>query len=288
MAEIDHFEDIVPSNYAEAEGAEGDAEDAEEGIENEVRGGDGKKEIATLKKQSKYDIIFKNLGGLVKSRGDDEEEFKKYVENFKTRNKGNDMKSIEIPTGKVPTIPKLYSKNICVLLMIDSKQEYKKVFMSRIKEINENPTEENLKSFFEDHKHKKQYIFIFLKGKPINTNDRNMITRFDKLLMKSGCISHDFTEDRFMYNPLEHIYVPHHRKLNKEEEAAFMYKYLIDPNSNTVKSLEMRIKEAKSKLTIILKTDPIAKWIGLKTGDIVEITRQSPTSGTHMHYRVCL
>ena len=40
---------------------------------------------------------------------------------------------------------------------------------------------------------------------------------------------------------------------------------------------------------VILKnSDPIAKWLGLKSGDIVEIDRYNPNSGLTKYYRACV
>lgn len=225
----------------------------------------------SLKNPTKLDIIFNNLIDLVKIRGDDAEAFKKYID-IKKKDR-EFIKSIDFPVGKQLTIPRLYSENICILLMFDLKQEYKKTLLSMIKNTNEDPTPDQLKTFLDEFENRTQYIYIFLEGKPINTNDRNTIVKFDKLLQEAGCISHDFSNDKFMYNPLKHRYTPPHRKLSKEEVVQFMEKYMVI---------------SKSKISHILKTDIISKWIGLKVGDIVEITRQSPTSGSYKHYRVCV
>jgi DNA-directed RNA polymerase subunit H (RpoH/RPB5) len=35
----------------------------------------------------------------------------------------------------------------------------------------------------------------------------------------------------------------------------------------------------------LLRTDPMARWLGARAGDLVRVTRISPTSGTHVTYR---
>ena len=35
-------------------------------------------------------------------------------------------------------------------------------------------------------------------------------------------------------------------------------------------------------------TDIIAKWLGLKQGDIVKIDRYNPNSGVYYYYRCCI
>ena len=51
----------------------------------------------------------------------------------------------------------------------------------------------------------------------------------------------------------------------------------------------MREYMIKSKIymPIILHSDPIAKWLGLKQGDIVKIIRYNENSGISFYYRTC-
>ena len=47
--------------------------------------------------------------------------------------------------------------------------------------------------------------------------------------------------------------------------------------------------KSKSSLPLILKnSDPIAKWLGLKQGDIVKIIRNNKNSGIYYYYRCCI
>jgi len=74
-------------------------------------------------------------------------------------------------------------------------------------------------------------------------------------------------------NPLKHTLVPPHVKVPQEEEEAFL------------KSIYAK----KSQFPLIrFHEDPIARMIGLVPGDIVRITRPSPTSGENVGYRVCV
>jgi DNA-directed RNA polymerase I, II, and III subunit RPABC1 len=82
-----------------------------------------------------------------------------------------------------------------------------------------------------------------------------------------------FHLSELQFNPTKHQLVPQHRKLSPEETTEIMTKYLI---------------KSKLHMPIILKTDVIAKWHGLKQGDVVEIIRYNENSGKSYYYRCCI
>ncbi|MEB3845096.1 MAG: DNA-directed RNA polymerase subunit H [Desulfurococcales archaeon] len=69
---------------------------------------------------------------------------------------------------------------------------------------------------------------------------------------------------------LEHELVPEHRILSIEEAAELLRK------------LGVRA----SQLPMISINDPVVQLLGAKPGDIIEITRKSPTSGEAKYYRI--
>jgi DNA-directed RNA polymerase subunit H (RpoH/RPB5) len=74
-------------------------------------------------------------------------------------------------------------------------------------------------------------------------------------------------------NPLKHILVPKHERVPAKDEEALL------------KSIFAK----KSQLPLIrFHEDPIARLIGLMPGEIVKITRPSPTAGECILYRVCV
>jgi DNA-directed RNA polymerase subunit H (RpoH/RPB5) len=74
-------------------------------------------------------------------------------------------------------------------------------------------------------------------------------------------------------NPLEHEDVPKHELMPKGEEADFL-------KANKIRS--------KANLPLIrFHNDIIARLIGALPGDIVKITRPSPSAGVYISYRVC-
>lgn len=70
-------------------------------------------------------------------------------------------------------------------------------------------------------------------------------------------------------NILEHEWVPEHEILSPEEAAEVLKKLGVKP----------------IELPWLLTSDPVAKAIGAKPGDIVRIRRKSPTAGEIIVYR---
>ena len=82
-----------------------------------------------------------------------------------------------------------------------------------------------------------------------------------------------FHAQELLFNPTKHELVPPHRKLSVDESKEVMEKYLI---------------KSKGQMPLILHTDVIAKWIGLKQGELVEIIRYNENSGKYYYYRCCV
>ncbi len=77
-----------------------------------------------------------------------------------------------------------------------------------------------------------------------------------------------------IHNPLKHVLVPPHEKVPKEQHEALLKEWF---------------SEKKSQMpSIRFHEDPVARWMGLVPGDVVKITRPSPTAGTYVSYRVCV
>lgn len=79
-----------------------------------------------------------------------------------------------------------------------------------------------------------------------------------------------FLKKNMVFNVTHHVFVPKHILLNKDEEDDVLTKY------NTV----------KSKLPKLSKSDPIAKYYGLKTDQVCKIIRKSPEVGESIYYRL--
>ncbi len=79
-----------------------------------------------------------------------------------------------------------------------------------------------------------------------------------------------FTVNDLVVNITEHELVPKHELLPQEEKKKLLDRYKIKEN----------------QLPKILTTDPVAKYLGLKKGDVVKITRVSETAGRYITYRI--
>lgn len=90
-------------------------------------------------------------------------------------------------------------------------------------------------------------------------------------------------------------------KKNKIKDKENLANDIIKLEKN-IEELNVKISEIKFEITdfmreymikskiympIILHSDPIAKWLGLKQGDIVKIIRYNENSGISFYYRTC-
>jgi len=72
------------------------------------------------------------------------------------------------------------------------------------------------------------------------------------------------------FNVLDHEIVPEHEIISKKDVEALLVKYSI----------------TKEQLPKIKSADPACKEIDAKSGDVVKITRNSPTAGKSIAYRL--
>ena len=70
----------------------------------------------------------------------------------------------------------------------------------------------------------------------------------------------------------KHILIPKHAKISDKEKSELLKKYDIGENS----------------LPKILATDPAVSGMSAKPGDVIRISRKSPTAGEAVFYRVVI
>ena len=90
--------------------------------------------------------------------------------------------------------------------------------------------------------------------------------------MASTCLIEHFRDAELLVDVTEHRLVPAHALLSPEDRQALLDRY----------------KLRAEQLPRIQRTDPVARYYGLKVGDVVKIVRPSETAGRYVTYRVCI
>lgn len=124
----------------------------------------------------------------------------------------------------------------------------------------------DLKRSFEEENASYDLYILVVREKPTQNNLKFINTTKFPIQI--------FELRELQFNISKHSLVPKHTVISDPKEVEEIIK------ENNLKS--------KNQLPIVLKSDPMAKYLNLKTGDVVKITRVSPTAGQYIVYRCCL
>ena len=111
-------------------------------------------------------------------------------------------------------------------------------------------------------------LIIITKEKPNDT----LIKLMRSLLSTDKVFFNIFSVNELLYNILDHDMVPTHQIITEDEKLELFKNYNITD---------------EKQLPEINRFDPVAKLLGCRPGDIVEIIRPSKTSISAKYYRLC-
>ncbi len=200
------------------------------------------------------DTIIDNLKSMLIDRGDNIDEFIEHEQDIERDEFYNDSRILEFHTS-----------NTTIIFAMSKK--LRKNILDELKSYTEDITK-----FILQYNNKKNIILIF-NNDVISAPILLQLNKYDKMLQKKNGMLQYFYTKQLLFNPTKHVMVPEHTKLTTEKTSEILEKYLI---------------KSKLHMPIILHNDIIAKWLGLKQGDVVEIKRYNSNSGLAYYYRCCV
>tara|TARA_Y100000741_G_C18253515_1_gene558092 strand:- start:1754 stop:2374 length:621 start_codon:yes stop_codon:yes gene_type:complete len=160
------------------------------------------------------------------------------------------------------------NKQMDMLLEKKDKKVYIKYHLNKTLKLG------NINDYIEDLIHldnileAKDDIIIIIKDEP---ND-SLINVLNNLWLNYKVFVNVINIKRLQFNILDHILVPKHRVLNEKETIDFKQKYNITDDS---------------QIPDISRFSPVSQVIGIRPGQICEITRHSKTAINTLFYRIC-
>lgn len=122
-------------------------------------------------------------------------------------------------------------------------------------------------------------VCILIVGEKLTTTNLKSIMSARMLAMDpAGTIPadnlHIFELAEVLINITKHVLVPKHEIISDENII-----------NDIVKQYNLR---SRHQLPLILKTDPIARYFGMRPGQLAKITRISPSAAEYISYRCCV
>ncbi len=105
-----------------------------------------------------------------------------------------------------------------------------------------------------------------------STNDNDAVDNTAKIEKADNL--HIFELSEILINITKHSLVPRHEVISDEAEI-----------SDIVKRYNLK---GRHQLPLILRTDPVARYFGMKPGQLAKITRDSMAAAEYISYRCCV
>ena len=114
--------------------------------------------------------------------------------------------------------------------------------------------------------------FILVVQEKLSSNMIGILEGYNKELEPHGGAVQWFNLRELQFNPSKHVLVPKHIKLSEDELKQVLTTYKI---------------KNRFQLPHIQRTDVMARYLGLRHGDVVMIQRLNQSSGVYTYYRCC-
>jgi DNA-directed RNA polymerases I, II, and III subunit RPABC1 len=125
-------------------------------------------------------------------------------------------------------------------------------------------------ALLEDHLNEGDTLIIIIRDNL--TSDEALEEYFKQIYSEHKVFCQYFWINALTFNLTQHEMVPKHDIIEEDEKQEL------------IKNLQITDVD---KLPSIKKNDPVAKYYGMKEGDICKITRKSETAGNYISYRLC-
>ena len=113
---------------------------------------------------------------------------------------------------------------------------------------------------------------ILVAPERINIQGSSFETMLNNFYNQMGYYVQIISLPQLLIDIVNHRDVPYHEVISETEKKDLLEKYYIK----------------QQNLPVILRDDAMARYLGLRPGEVVKILRPSPTSGTYTSYRICV